>query len=259
MSWWKRILTKMEKTKARVDSLRCAVHREDWDGQLITVENSAGLRIPDWFERRTEVRAFEPGGYKFGECRYFDFCFVCDKCRYSNFRDKSKTASFGFFDVPESAVSDFVARVYSSWGMDWDFIAKELFSGPWFLRRDSASDAWWIIPVRWTMSMSSSDSIKRHRASFPVASVIVRIHRKSSCSGQIVKQDPSREGSRDVTFHTTARYSLFVLAVFALLLPKWVASIQQEGFFGFPVLYEGHHDFRFARIDEKCVPSFTSR
>lgn len=76
---------------------------------------------------------------------------------------------------------------------------------------DSASAGWRLIPMHWTTSNFLSDSRGRHRASFPLASVGISIHLKTSWFIQTVKLVLSRYRRSNNTAHMTVRHSRRVL------------------------------------------------
>lgn len=72
-----------------------------------------------------------------------------------------------------SALDQIKTRIPSSNGF---------LSSPSVYRHDSQSAALCFIPLRWPISNSNSGGLRHHRAKFPVASAMVKIHRIASFS-----------------------------------------------------------------------------
>lgn len=75
--------------------------------------------------------------------------------------------------------------------------------------RDRALAAWCLIPARFTMSMSNSDSQGRHQASFPVAFAKSKIHRSEEWSVWIVSPVSWTYGRRRNIHLMIANYSFW--------------------------------------------------
>lgn len=84
---------------------------------------------------------------------------------------------------------------------------KFVFFSPSVRSRDSASAAWWLMPVKCTTSNSNSDKRRRHSMKFSDASARFKIHCSLSWSAWILIRAPSKYGLSITAAQVTAIHS----------------------------------------------------